>query len=160
VRGVLLAVSSGGLASTAHALAGGGAPDTALTLLLTMLVGWTGAGLAEKTRGPLGVLAVLGGAQVAMHLVLSGMMSHGLPSPGMVLAHAGATAATALLLSHAESLLLAAAAGIRRLLPVVHRCLPVPAGPAPVPIRSTGNTALFSVLVRRVYGRRGPPVHS
>jgi hypothetical protein len=160
VRGVLLAVSSAGLAITAHALAGGGAPDTALTLLVTVLVGWIGAGLAEKTRGPLGVLAVLGGAQVAMHLVMSGLMSHGLPSWGMVLAHAGATAATALLLTHAESVLLAAAASIRRLLPVVHRCVPVPAGPAPVPISTTGGTSLISELVRRVHGRRGPPVHS
>jgi hypothetical protein len=160
VRGALLALSSAGLAITAHVLADGRVPDTALTLLLTVLVGWIGAALAEKTKGPVGVLAVLGIAQVAMHLVLGGLMADGLPSAGMVAAHGVATFSTGLVLTHAESMLLAAAAGLWLLLPVVWRSAPVPAAPAAVPVRTPSAVPLLSVLLRRVHGRRGPPAHS
>lgn len=159
-RGVLLALSNAGLAITAHALAGHGLPDTSLTVILTGFVGWMGAALAEKTKGPLGVLSVLATAQVAMHLVLSGLMGHPVPSPGMVLAHAAATSATAFLLAHAEELLLAAASSLRVLLPVVWRPAPVPAGAVGVPSPFKGDTPLLSVLLRRVHGRRGPPARS
>lgn len=160
VRGGLLALASGGLAISAHMLAGGGPPDTAATLTLVVLVGWTGAALAEKTRGPAGVLAVLGTAQFAMHLVLSGLMGHAAPSGGMVLAHAGATAVTAVLLAHAETMLRTAAASVRLLLPAVWRPAPVPAGPPPVPIRAAEDRPVLSVLLRRIHGRRGPPPRS
>lgn len=160
MRGGLLALASAGLAISAHALAGGGPPDTAATLILTGLVGWTGASLAERTRGPAGVLAVLGTAQVAMHLVLSGLMAHAAPSGGMIVAHAAATAVTAVVLTHAETMLLAAAASVLLLLPVVWRPAPVPAGPTPVPIRATEDKPLLSVLLRRIHGRRGPPARS
>ncbi|WP_407652809.1 hypothetical protein [Amycolatopsis cynarae] len=157
----MLAVSSAGLAMTAHALAGGGMPDTALTLLLTALVGWTGAALADRTRGVFGLLAVLGVAQLGMHLVLSSLMSHQTaPGTGMYLAHAGATVLTGLLLAHAESMLQAAVAGLRLLLPVLRGPLPVPPGPVPVPLPAPGDTPLVSVVFRRVHGRRGPPVRS
>jgi hypothetical protein len=160
VRGGLLALASAGLAITAHALAGGGPPDTAVTLVLTGLVGWTGAALAEKTRGPIGVLAVLGTAQLAMHLVLSGLMAHAAPSGGMFLTHAAATAVTAVVLSHAETMLLAAAASLLLLVPVVWRPAPVPAGPAPLPIRPAADEPTVSVLLRRIHRRRGPPARS
>jgi hypothetical protein len=106
------------------------------------------------------VLAVLGGAQLAMHLVLTVLMGHSaLPGGGMVLAHAGAVAVTALLLTHAESMLLLAVAGLRRLLPVVWRGAPVPAGRVPVPVCAPGDP-LISVVLRRVHRRRGPPARS
>lgn len=160
-RGVLLAVSNAGLAITAHALAGHGLPDTSLVLSLTGFVGWLGAALAEKTKGPLRILSVLATAQVGMHLVLSGLMGHHLvPSTGMVLAHAAATSVTAFLLAHAEAMLLAAASSLLVLLPVVWRPGPVPAGAVGVPVRSAGETPLLSVLLRRVHGRRGPPTRS
>ncbi|SFJ56705.1 hypothetical protein SAMN05421835_106271 [Amycolatopsis sacchari] len=158
-RGALLALSSAGLAITAHALADGGLPDTALTLLLTALIGWIGSALAERTRGPLGVLAVLGTAQLAMHLVLTGLMDHGTATPGMYLAHAVATALTAGLLSHAESMLRVGVARLWLLLPVVWHPAPVAAGPVPVPVPAP-DVPLVSVLLRRVHGRRGPPARS
>jgi hypothetical protein len=160
-RGVFVAFSSAGLAITAHALAGGGLPDTALTLLLTALIGWIGGALAEKTEGPIGVLAVLGTAQLGMHLVLTVLMGHmGPVRADMYLAHAGATVLTAALLTYAESMLRAAVASLWLLLPVVWRPAPVPAGPAPAPVPSPLETPHISVVLRRVHGRRGPPQYS
>src|SRR5438067_2827992 len=103
-RGGLLAISSAGLAISAHALAGGGFPDTALTIVLTALIGWIGTALAGKTRGPAGVLAILGTGQLAMHVVLTELMGHMSTSVPMFLAHCAATVTTAVLLAHAESM--------------------------------------------------------
>lgn len=161
LRGGLLALCSAGLAITAHALGDGGLPDTSLTLLLTAIVGWTGAALAEKTKGPVGVLAVLGAAQVAMHLVLTVLMGHGMSAgPVMYLAHATATVLTAGLLAHAESMTQVAVARLSLLLPVVWRAAPVPSVPALVPATPAVELPVLSVLLRRVHGRRGPPVCS
>lgn len=162
MRGVLLTFSNAGLAITAHALAGGGLPDTSLTLVLTGIVGWIGAALAEKTKGLLGILTVLASAQLTMHLVLGTLMSHLVPSAGMVLTHTAATSMTAFVLAHAESMLLAAGSSLLLLLPAVWRLTPVPAPPnvTGVPVRSPGHTPLLSVLLRRVHGRRGPPTRS
>lgn len=157
LRGALLALSSAGLAITAHALAGGDMPDASLTLVLTALVGWIGSALAERTKGPLGVLAVLGVAQVAMHLVLTELMGHTAPArPEMYLAHAVATVCTAAVLAHAETMARHAVAGLWRLLPVVWRPAPV-ADAAPVPVLSPVDSPTLSVLFRRVHRRRGPP---
>jgi hypothetical protein len=159
LRGGLLALCSAGLAITAHTLADGALPDTSLTLLLTALIGWTGAALAEKTKGPLGVLAVLGTAQLAMHLVLSELMGHAAHAhPNMYLAHAMATLLTAGLLSHAETMAGFAVARLWLLLPVVWRPAPVPAAGALFAAAPAAETPLISVLLRRVHGRRGPPV--
>ncbi|WP_020669001.1 hypothetical protein [Amycolatopsis nigrescens] len=166
----MLAVSAAALAVTAHAAAGGGVPDVSLTLLLTVLIGWVATSLAGRTRGLPGILAVLGAAQLIMHLVLTELMGHsghsglGVPPAGlMTLAHVLATAGTALLLAHAERMLLAVAAGLRLLLPVLWRHAPVPHGPARalpgVPDAAPGHLEM-SVLLRRVCARRGPPACS
>ncbi|NIH77571.1 hypothetical protein [Amycolatopsis viridis] len=158
MRGVLLAVTSGGLAVSAHALAHGGLPDTALTLLLVLLVGWTGGALAERTRGPLGVLTVLGSAQLLMHVVLDSLMPHPGSLPiAMFAAHAAATLVTGLLLAHAESLLRVVAERLSLLLPVLFGPLPPPPLPPGAPAPAPGP-AQMSVLLCRMHARRGPPV--
>jgi len=161
VRGVLLALSSAGLAVTAHALADGELPNTALTLLLTALIGWTGAALAEKVRGPLGILVILGLAQAGMHLVLTELAGHGgAAHSDMYLTHAVATAITALLVARAEWMLRVAVARLGLLPLVVWRPAPVPAGPVPAPVPHAPDTPLTSVVLKRVLGRRGPPSYS
>lgn len=158
MRGWLLALSSAGLAITAHALGGGGLPDASLTVLLTALAGWTGSALAEKTSSALGVLAVLGTAQLGMHVVLTdlaGSMHHS--SPDMYLAHAAATAVTAVLVARAEAMLRIAVARLRVWLPVAWRQAPVPAGPVPSPVPRPPDAPVASVVLSRVHGRRGPP---
>lgn len=156
----MLAGTSASLAIGAHGLAHGGLPDTAGTLLLTALVGWIGAALADRTRGPLGLLAILGAAQAGMHLVLGELMGHGGESWGMFVAHAAATLVAALVQAHAESMLRVAVARLRGWLPVVRRPAPV-AGPRRTPIASTaGDTPVLTVLLGRVHRRRGPPLFS
>ncbi|WP_406639938.1 hypothetical protein [Amycolatopsis sp. WGS_07] len=164
VRGGLLALSSASLAVTAHAAADGGLPDPALTLLLTGLLGWTATALAGRARGPLGTVAVLGGGQLVMHLVLTTLGGHdpsgAAPSDGwaMTAAHAVATLLTALVLARADAMLLAVLHVVRVILPLLVRPLPVPAAAGGVARpRAVRVVPLLSVELRRVRGRRGPP---
>jgi heme/copper-type cytochrome/quinol oxidase subunit 3 len=167
-RGALLATSSAALAITAHAVADGGPPNTALILLLTVLIGWVSTALAERTRGPGGILVVLGCAQLLMHLALSELVvdhgahaASGYDATAMTAAHVVATVLTALILARAESALLAAAASVRLLVPVRWRPPPVPtAAPLPTVALPQGGTLVVAVLVPKVLGLRGPPIHS
>ncbi|MFE3174549.1 hypothetical protein ACFXPA_44270 [Amycolatopsis sp. NPDC059090] len=165
VRGGLLALSSASLAVTAHAAADGGLPDPALTLLLTGLLGWTATALAGRARGPLATIAVLGGGQLVMHLVLTTLGGHD-PSGAaaapdgwaMTAAHAVATLLTALVLARADAMLLAVLRVVRVILPLLIRPLPVPVAAAGIARpRAAGAVPLLSVELRRVRGRRGPP---
>ncbi|SEP53844.1 hypothetical protein SAMN04489732_13225 [Amycolatopsis saalfeldensis] len=168
VRGGLLAVSSGTLAVTAHAVAGGGVPDPALTLLLTGLLGWTATAVAGKARGPVATVVVLGAGQLVMHLVLTVLAAHEMPPAtgwsggwAMTASHAVATVLTALLLARADRMLLAVLHVVRAFLPLLTRALPVPAAaPAPIPPRPARAAAPLRLELRRVHGRRGPPVFS
>lgn len=169
-RGVLLAVSSGALSVTAHRFADGGVPDPAMTVLLAGLFGWTAAALARKARGPVATVALLGAAQLVMHLLLTTLAGHrahemaATPSRaglGMTVAHAVATLLTALLLARADAMLLTVLAVLRAILPRLLTPLPVPsAAPALVPARVAGPDHLVGVDLRRIRGRRGPPAHS
>ncbi|MFD9891600.1 hypothetical protein ACFWY9_19865 [Amycolatopsis sp. NPDC059027] len=161
----MLAVSSAALAVTAHALADGGVPDAALTLLLTGLIGWTATALAGKARGPLATIALLGSGQLVMHLVLTTLAGHAMPDAGagltMTAAHAVATVLTALLLARADAMLLAVLSALRAVLPLLLGTLPVPAAaPVPLPVRTASPGHLLDIQLRRAHGRRGPPVRS
>ncbi|WP_156096847.1 hypothetical protein [Amycolatopsis jejuensis] len=163
VRGGLLALSSASLAVTAHAAADGGLPDPALTLLLTGLIGWTATALAGRARGRLGTIAVLGGGQLVMHLVLTTLASHGEHASGweMTAAHAVATLVTALVLARADATLLAVLHLLRVILPALVKPLPVPAGvPGVARPRPSGPGPLLDVELRRIHRRRGPPAPS
>jgi hypothetical protein len=170
VRGGLLGVSSAALAVTAHVVGDGELPDTAMTLLLTVLIGWNAAALAAKARGPVATIIDLSAGQIVMHLVLSSLSSHELthsvPGPAsgsiaMIVAHTVATLVTALLLAKADGLLLGVLACLRALVPFLLAALPVPAAvPAPVLARPAGPGHLVRVDLRRVHGRRGPPLYS
>ncbi len=170
MRGGLLGVSSAALAVTAHVIGDGEVPDTAMTVLLTVLIGWNAAALAAKARGPLATIVDLGAGQVVMHLVLSSLSSHELahdaPAPvsgglAMTAAHVVATLVTALLLAKADGLLLGVLACLRALVPFILDALPVPAAsPSPVLARPSGPGHLVRVDLRRVHGRRGPPLFS
>src|ERR1700743_3007616 len=70
-RGVALAVTSAMLAVAAHAAAGGGLPDPGLTALLTIGVAAVGVALADRRRSAGAIIAVLGAAQLATHVLPS-----------------------------------------------------------------------------------------
>ncbi|MEQ0561369.1 hypothetical protein ABJI51_26805 [Amycolatopsis sp. NEAU-NG30] len=166
-RGVSLAVSAATLSVTAHRLADGGLPDPAMTLLLTGLFGWTATALARRARGALATIALLGLAQLVMHLLLTTLAGHhdmyAVPDRtglGMITAHTVATVLTALLLARADAMLLAVLAVLRAILPRLLTPLPVPVAPALVPVRVDAPGHLVGVDLRRIRGRRGPPVCS
>ena len=163
MRGCLLTTASAGLGTTAHALADGTLPDLPMTALLTALIGWTSTSLAHRTRGAVGILAILGSGQLAMHLVLTDLVGHGHQAPGasntMTTAHVLATILTAVVLARAETLLLLVEATLRLVLPTVHGPAPVPAGPRPATSPQAGPRPL-DLYFRRAHGRRGPPATS
>jgi hypothetical protein len=169
MRGWSLAVCSAALAIAAHGMAGGGTPDTALAVLLTMLVAWAGTSVADRRRGLFSVLASLGTAQLAMHLVLNYVIPshvghHAAPmDPAAMLAtHVTATLLAGLLLAKADSVLGVVASAIRLLRGLVE----VPAFPAvaagiyvaPASPHHTGH--MLRVVFKKVCTRRGPPVCS
>jgi hypothetical protein len=170
VRGGLLAVSSAVLAVSAHTLADGSLPDLPMTVLLTVMVGWTATALAAQARGPVPTVAILGAAQIVMHVVLTTLAPHSdthtmtsgaMSGLTMTTAHTVATILTALLVTRAESMLLTVLNAMRLLLPPVWRAAPVPdlvLAPIPVPAPEIGQ--LVSELFRSTLGRRGPPLYS
>ncbi|PXY32736.1 hypothetical protein BAY60_05285 [Prauserella muralis] len=160
-RGVLLSLASAALAVSAHALADGELPHLSTTVVLTALIGWVSTAAADKTRGLPGILLVLGGAQLVTHLVLAELSGHAAGGPAMTASHVAATACTALLLAHAESMLLTAVSALRLLLPVAWT--PAPVGAPAVRravVRPAGGEPVVDVLLRRVHRRRGPPALS
>ncbi|MQA11424.1 MAG: hypothetical protein GEU98_23305 [Pseudonocardiaceae bacterium] len=168
MRGGLLAISSAALAVTAHAAGGGGLPDAGSTLVLTVLLGWVGTALADRTSGVLPILAVLGVSQLTLHVLLAELIhAHSAipadPSngPAMTAAHAAATVLTGLALAGAESALIAVCATVRSLLPAPSRPAPVAHAPSAVPVpRPERAVDPFEVLLRAVCARRGPPARS
>jgi hypothetical protein len=165
-RGVVLAVTSATLAIAAHRLAGGGLPDTGLTIVLTFGVAGIGVTMASKQRSVWAILAVLGVAQLATHLLLSvetmdmpgmgpGMMPYG---TSMIVTHVVAVLVTAALLTNADAAVFAVAAALARLLPVLVSAPPVPTAPTRPPPRVAPLLLPTSVLLCRANARRGPPV--
>ncbi|WP_086823369.1 hypothetical protein [Allokutzneria sp. NRRL B-24872] len=164
LRGCLLATTSAALATVGHVAAGGSAPDTALTVLLTVLIATVAVSFADKRRGPLAILTTLGTAQLTTHLLLNALTlhEHGAVTDSwtMLAAHVVATLVTAALLVGAESAIFGMAAALGAVLP---RRSPQPPVFAPllavIPARSGLITAL-DVLLRRTHARRGPPLTS
>ncbi|MEU6641422.1 hypothetical protein ABZ863_02620 [Saccharomonospora sp. NPDC046836] len=160
-RGILLATCSAALSVSAHALGGGHLPDAPTTVLLSALIGWAATAAADRTRGVTGVMAVLGTGQLLLHVALAGMSGHSSTSAAMIAAHVVATACTALLIAHAESMLAVAVAALELLLPRVSVTVPVPPATArPAAVRPVDLTPLAQRLLRSVHGRRGPPRYS
>lgn len=165
-RRVLLGVSAGALATSAHAAAGGGLPHVSLTVVVTALIGWIAASLAEKAKGITATMAVLGAAQLATHAGMTTLHAPSGAQPAfdplvMALAHVLATALTAVLLARADHGLRVVVARLRSLLPSTVPVSPVPPPPqkaAPKPAAAPASERHDTqVMLRRVCTRRGPP---
>ncbi len=169
-----------GLAVSAHTLGGGTPPGLMASVVLALLVAPVAWWCARRRLGPVRLVALLGGAQVAVHLALSAMapvsggaspvhVHGGLPpdlgpasdaavhaqhTPGasMLLAHVVATVLTALVLARAEDVLWR----------VVTLLLPRPLGRPgiPVEVRTAAAPAVVVLSGRapRPLGGRAPPV--
>ncbi|WP_285610770.1 hypothetical protein [Actinokineospora globicatena] len=167
VRGVLLAGSSTALAISAHGMAGGGVPDTAVTLALTALVAWAGTALADRRGGLLATLALLGISQVCLHVLLTDIaVPHDghvhapvVPTGLMLATHVVATLVNGVLLTVAGAALNAIASAVTGIV----RALVISLAPStPLPSAPVAATVghLLAVVLRVVCGRRGPPVLS
>ncbi len=166
-RGGVLAVTSATLAVAAHAVAGGGLPDAGVTALLTIGVAAVGVALADRRRSIGAIIAVLGAAQLATHVLLSfaemgmagdmGMVGHGYTLP-MLGAHAVAVLLSAWLLVRADDALFLAASVLARLLPRLLSLPGVPEAPQHPRPAVPGQDRSTTVLLRRSNARRGPPV--
>lgn len=170
LRGCLLALSSTSLAIAAHGVAGGGMPDTALTIPLTALIAWGAAALGPWRHGLVPLTGVLGVIQITLHTLLSenpNHHQHGQPQINgwaMFAGHALATLITALLLAKASTALTLVSAALAWLRAGLHALLATPvAAPATIGLASAEPARpgqLLEVLFRRVRARRGPPARS
>jgi hypothetical protein len=167
VSGALLAVSSTGLAITAHGLAGGGFPDTALVIPITALIAWAGTALAGWLRGPVALLSTVAVVQFGLHELLDqSTYAHGghesapaVNGPAMLAGHLAATLVVTLLLARASAGLAGFSSLVARLRGRIEvlRLAPVPAAIGPTLIVAARPGPLLEIVLRRVSARRGPP---
>ncbi|HEU5473177.1 MAG TPA: hypothetical protein VFV67_21240 [Actinophytocola sp.] len=171
VCGWLLALSSTGLAITAHGWAGGGIPGSLLIVPVTVLIAWSAGVLADRLRRMAVLVPVLGVLQLGLHLLL-GQSAHAhtgiapaAPNGAAMLAgHAVATLLAAALLARAAgplALITSAIDWLRgQLVPLRRPPVPAPTTIGPTAMVPARPGPLLEVLLRRVRARRGPPVHS
>lgn len=171
-RGCLLTATTAVVSLSAHTAADGVLPDPSLAVVIAALTGWLSTTLADRTQstrsgGVLGLLLTLAAAQLVIHLALSVFGPHHEVSGGpavdtwtMLAAHACATVMLAVLIGQAERGLLAVAAGLRRMLPIVPAAAPFPAIPVPAVLAPPVPAVHTEILLRRLNARRGPPQYS
>ncbi|WP_344425303.1 hypothetical protein [Pseudonocardia ailaonensis] len=161
VRGAALASLITLLTALGHVVGGGTLPDLGLLLVLFPLLAVALTTAAERARGPVGMLLVLGAGQLVMHELLL-FLGHDHAAqgtgPGMVAAHGVATLVSGLFLRDADRMISALAGALRRILP--RRAVPMPARrPLHTFVAAPAGVAL---LVARsataAVVRRGPPL--
>ena len=165
-RGLALSAACLLIPTTAHVIAGGGAPTTGPFLFGAALLSVASVGLAERRFAAGEVAMLLFASQPVLHALLA-MSGHGSTAisvdAGMVLAHAVAAAVLSVLLAGAESVLwvMAALSSTLLLLPARAAQLApaVEVGSAGGPLRTPLRAASAYILnVTRTAPRRGPPV--
>ncbi|MGI5503776.1 hypothetical protein [Lentzea sp. CA-135723] len=160
-RGAALALTSAALTITAHGLGGGELSEFIHALPLVVLIAFAASSLADKRSGKLSVIAGLGTAQLAQHLLLTWVNhEHTNTLTGqMFVAHLVAATLTGILLFHAENALFRLFAAVRRLIP--RRLTPLP---VTTPARTFTGTphvrSAHQLDLVRANRRRGPPIGS
>ncbi|WP_232237576.1 MULTISPECIES: hypothetical protein [Actinoalloteichus] len=174
LSGTLTAGIASSLSVSAHALAGGTAPNLGLTLILTALLAAGLIATPGRRRSLPATLLTLTFAQLGMHLLLEALSNHGHPAAAettgfdpllMIGAHAAATIIGALLLTHAEQVLrrglgaFARSVARLRLLLIDGPVVDTPRSSDIAPL-TIGQSRHARVLARRANTRRGPPALS
>ncbi len=165
LRGGAVGLLTGILATGAHLGASGRVPDLGVVVLLVVLLSWVAYAFAGRQRGPLAILVLVGGGQLAMHASLGFLSweahSHHAGAPGkgplMTAGHAVATLTAVAVLSGAERVVFTLLKLIASVLP---RRLSQRPATAPLRIRVplAVEHAATQALLRDVLSRRGPPV--
>lgn len=173
------------LSFTGHVQAGGDCPDLGLLVVLGLLLTGLLVTLADRRRGPLAILGLVGGSQLALHALLqllspahpaapmhplaagAGMHSSLMAGAGMhpllmFGAHALASVVTAAILAGAEAGVFTVAAAMARVLPRPPARLPaIPSASAAqalrTPVGEPTDARPRRQLGRRLCRRRGPP---
>lgn len=170
VRGCAFTAVSALLAIAAHVAGSGRPPQAASLVIAVVALAAASSAVADRQRGLLGVLALTGAGQLAVHLVLFGLDGHGpdpggLPAPGaghplvMIVVHVLAAAIVAIVLTGADASAFAVAAALARVLP---RSLVPPPASAPLRVGTPRwqPPLLLAAIGPRSVPRRGPPVHA
>ncbi|MBE1577492.1 hypothetical protein ACFORH_09940 [Amycolatopsis roodepoortensis] len=165
LRGGAVGVLTGTLATGAHAGTSGRVPDLGVVVLLVALLSWVAYAFAGRRRGPLAILGLVAGGQLAMHACLTFLTwqshAHHAETPGnglsMAAGHAAATLVVAMVLAGAEHVVFALTALIASVLP--RRLTPRPAtAPLRIHVPLVVEFPAAEALLRDVLSRRGPPV--
>ncbi|MHA6797802.1 hypothetical protein [Bounagaea algeriensis] len=170
LRGGGLTATSAALSVAAHTAAGGALPDPWTTTLITALLASAGVALADRQRGPLGILSALAANQVAFHqfFQLSGAHAAHPAHPvtsfsptHMALGHIASAILIGSLLTSAERALFGLARLLRRFLPrVPHRTPPAARETHFVCIPARVRRPIAQLTAQRIHGLRGPPARA
>jgi hypothetical protein len=155
-RCAAVGVVTGALAVLAHSSADGRLPDAGLVFSLVALLTWACAGFARHELTPGRLLVLVGGGQLAMHLMVSLAVSRHAHEPDpsrMLAAHVVATLLTVAVLAAAERTVLAVARAIASVLP--RRLTPLPATARLVV--ATPSRVPTAIVFLDVLSWRGPP---
>ena len=143
-----------------HLLGGGSLPPIGTLLFAAAVVGGMVSGLARTRRGPMQMLAMVVGAQLAFHLLFS-LDAHDmapLDLPRMLAFHVVAAVLCALILAHGDRALFRLFAALHR---VVDRALATPAALPSWPRPPAAAADPFARPAARHHcttaPRRGPP---
>lgn len=140
-----------------------------MTTVVTLLLAGAGIALADRQRGPWGILGALGTSQLALHAFLefmsgsgAAMHQHGhhgahLAAPVMTIGHVAVVIATGLAMTRAEQALFVVARLLRAVLPRRTGPLPVVTPPPAVCIPAQITRTLAQLIHRRIQPQRGPP---
>jgi hypothetical protein len=168
LRAVVLATFSGVLTAVGHLAGGGTLPDLSILVVLLPLLAGGFCGVAERSRGVVGCVAVLGLGQLTLHQLIE-LLNPAHPGhhlvdavgPGdtaMVAMHALATLVTAAALWFADRAIAVLSAALRRLVP---RRPPTLRADRPLATLATPGPTVALRLARALaagHVRRGPPV--
>ncbi|MFK0245508.1 hypothetical protein ACIQUM_12465 [Amycolatopsis azurea] len=165
LRGGIVGVLTGILATGAHVSTSGRVPDLGVVVLLVALLSWVAYAFAGRRRGPLAILCLVAGGQAAMHASLTFLTweshSHHADAPGnglpMAAGHGVATLVVVAVLAGAERVLFVLLSLIASVLP--RRLTPRPAtAPLRIRVPLAVKFPATEALLRDVVSRRGPPV--
>jgi len=166
LRASVFAVVAVHLAALGHALAGGGLPDPAVLLTVTLFVGAAVASLATQRRTGPQILGMMILSQLAFHAVFEVTATHAghvaatatVDTGQMLAAHLAAALATSWLLTGGESALFRFWATLSRVLVRRPRIIVVPALPTWTVLIDDGTGALRLLAGDlSLISRRGPP---
>ncbi len=156
---------TGILATGAHLGANGRVPDLGLVVLLIALLSWVAYAFAGRRRGPLVILGLVAGGQLAMHASLTFLAweahsHHAETSENgllMTAGHAISTLVVVAVLAGAERVLFALMTLIASVLP--RRLAPrLATAPLRIHVPLAVEHPATEALLRDVLSRRGPPV--